>query len=279
MIFYNIFSIGIKDIIPAPADGSRECPAAPTEFRTRWNARARTRRRAVTHGSGFLFVSAPTACLRLVSRLRTVARGGSRVRRRASPQHDTSAFPYFVADRRARLHFLLCALALAMTIAGPAAAEDDAVTGGPADPPATRIELDRQGQAVRIFAGGTERVTIGAEGLHVNGGIEYTAALTDLSDARLKADIRPLAGQGEALLSLRPVAFTMADDPQDKTEYGLLAQEVEPIYPALVETRSDGGKAVNYPGLIAPLIAAVQELRADNARLRVRVEALEAGAQ
>lgn len=121
-----------------------------------------------------------------------------------------------------------------------------------AEPLTPRIEIDEDEGVLRILTGGTERVRIYADGLHVKGDIEYTGSITDLSDARLKAGVRPLADQREALLSLRPVAFTMADDPWNRTEYGLLAQEVEPVYPAVVQTRADGAKAVNYTGLIAP---------------------------
>jgi len=42
---------------------------------------------------------------------------------------------------------------------------------------------------------------------------------------------------------------------------GIIAQEVEAVFPELVETRPDGFKQVDYDGLIAPLMATVDELR------------------
>jgi hypothetical protein len=50
---------------------------------------------------------------------------------------------------------------------------------------------------------------------------------------------------------------------------GVIAQEVEAVFPELVHTGPDGFKRVNYVGLIAPLIEAVKELDE-------RVRALEA---
>jgi hypothetical protein len=41
---------------------------------------------------------------------------------------------------------------------------------------------------------------------------------------------------------------------------GVLAQEVERVFPELVTTDEQGHKRVNYIGLFAPLIEAVKEL-------------------
>src|SRR5690606_37537841 len=90
---------------------------------------------------------------------------------------------------------------------------------------ATRIDVDAQAGMVRIIIAGEERATFDAEGLHVTGDIDYTGALTDISDLRLKTDVRLLPDQSANIGALRPVAFGMADDPAGRTEYGLIAQE------------------------------------------------------
>jgi hypothetical protein len=41
---------------------------------------------------------------------------------------------------------------------------------------------------------------------------------------------------------------------------GVIAQDVEKVFPALVSTDEQGRKQVDYIGLIAPLIEAVKEL-------------------
>lgn len=46
-------------------------------------------------------------------------------------------------------------------------------------------------------------------------------------------------------------------------ELGFIAQDVEPVFPHL-EGESNGTKSLNYVGMIAPLVQAVQELKAEN---------------
>jgi len=70
---------------------------------------------------------------------------------------------------------------------------------------------------------------------------------------------------------LRGVSWTWREDAQSEhsgRDMGVIAQEVEEVFPELVTTDEQGNKMVNYAGLIAPLIEAVKELDA-------RVEALE----
>ena len=55
---------------------------------------------------------------------------------------------------------------------------------------------------------------------------------------------------------------------------GVIAQEVEKVFPELVTTDGQGRKKVEYEGLIAPLIEAVKELDE-----RVRALEIEIAAQ
>ena len=63
---------------------------------------------------------------------------------------------------------------------------------------------------------------------------------------------------------LRGVTWEWRDDApeeaKDQPGMGVIAQEVEKVWPDLVETGEDGLKRVDYNGLIAPLIEAVKEL-------------------
>lgn len=45
-----------------------------------------------------------------------------------------------------------------------------------------------------------------------------------------------------------------------KADIGVIAQEVEQIFPALVATNTDGYKSVKYGNLVAPIIEAIREL-------------------
>jgi hypothetical protein len=53
---------------------------------------------------------------------------------------------------------------------------------------------------------------------------------------------------------------------------GIVAQEVEKVFPELVVEGEDGVKRVCYEGLIGPLIEAVKELDARVAALEQRLE-------
>jgi Chaperone of endosialidase len=56
---------------------------------------------------------------------------------------------------------------------------------------------------------------------------------------------------------------------------GVIAQEVEAVFPELVATLADGFKRVNYTGLVGVVIEAVKELKAKNEALEKRVADLE----
>ncbi len=81
------------------------------------------------------------------------------------------------------------------------------------------------------------------------------------SDGRLKKDIRSLEHSLSKVKRLRGVSYTWKDSnkPQGK-QIGVIAQELEEIYPEFVTTRENGFKAVNYSQMTAILIEAVKEL-------------------
>jgi hypothetical protein len=95
----------------------------------------------------------------------------------------------------------------------------------------------------------------------------------DSSDFRLKKDIKPVANALDNIMNLNPVTFTFKAS--QAKGIGFIAQDIEKIYPDLVAQNNDGYKAVNYDGLIAPLVSAVQELKHENDELRKEVHALQ----
>ncbi len=105
--------------------------------------------------------------------------------------------------------------------------------------------------------------TVSATGLYINGDIQYTGVITDVSDRRRKTDIAPLEPRSlEELMKLNPVSFRMKGEGA-ALELGFIAQEVEKVFPELVRTADDeaGTKSLNYTGFIAPIVKAIQELR------------------
>jgi Chaperone of endosialidase len=88
-----------------------------------------------------------------------------------------------------------------------------------------------------------------------------------LSDARLKENITPCETYLDKLMQLEVVLFSMIEEQKDSPDrIGLIAQQVEPILPELVEEvksfkegEDDDHKAIRYSRLIPMLLKAMQE--------------------
>ena len=91
------------------------------------------------------------------------------------------------------------------------------------------------------------------------------------SDLAAKKNIQPLGrsiNSVSKLLQLKPVKYDFQDSSDRSTfkvggdgkEIGLIAQEVELVFPNLVLTDPDGKKLINYTALIPVLIDAVKTL-------------------
>ncbi|MBL7700768.1 MAG: tail fiber domain-containing protein [Ferruginibacter sp.] len=84
--------------------------------------------------------------------------------------------------------------------------------------------------------------------------------LTQASDARLKTNIHQITNPLQKIKQLNGYTYNWINDQQDnETQMGVLAQEVQKIYPDLVKTNANGNLSVNYSGLIPVLIEAVKE--------------------
>jgi hypothetical protein len=92
---------------------------------------------------------------------------------------------------------------------------------------------------------------------------------TCTSDARLKKDIVALSATSslDMIAQLRPVSFKWQKQTSSENRYGLVAQEVETIFPELVTTDSNGFKSVSYGSFTPFMLSAIQELN-------IKVEAL-----
>ena len=115
--------------------------------------------------------------------------------------------------------------------------------------------------------------------LCVNGNI-YAQTTKLNSDSRLKTSVTTIPSALEKILSLRGVTFEWKQEEfpdrnfADGTQIGLIAQEVEEVFPELV---SQGEyKSVSYANLVSPLIEAVKELHALYQGHADRLAALEA---
>ena len=84
------------------------------------------------------------------------------------------------------------------------------------------------------------------------------------SSARYKRDIRDMGDASDKLMKLRPVTFTYKADSTGTKQYGLIAEEVEKVYPELVIDGADGKpETVAYQVLPAMLLNEVQKQARD----------------
>jgi len=146
-------------------------------------------------------------------------------------------------------------------------------TGWATSPITNLMYLDKTGLGV-----GT---TNPREKLHVIGNILASGSITP-SDKRMKDNVQPLVGALAKIEQLRGVSFLWNElsesqgHKKDTKDIGVIAQEVEVVYPELVTTYGEQGyKAVDYSRLTVVLIEAVKELKAENEALKQRVEVLE----
>jgi hypothetical protein len=123
-----------------------------------------------------------------------------------------------------------------------------------------------ESRTIRIGAPGTQTATYiaGISGAAVTGGDVVVNSSGRLgvvaSSARFKRDIRDMGALSDRLMKLRPVTFRYRDDPHGIRQYGLIAEEVERVYPELVTYGADGKvETVRYSMLTSMLLNELQK--------------------
>lgn len=147
-------------------------------------------------------------------------------------------------------------------------------TGVPSDDSTVRIGT--QGlQTATYIAGifGTAKIKKGCDVVVENTGLLGCVK----SSARYKSDIRDMGRSSEGLMKLRPVTFRYKDDQEGTKQYGLLAEEVEQVYPELVVYGTDGKvESVRYSMLNSMLLNELQKQERDSERKAAQLNRLAA---
>jgi hypothetical protein len=99
---------------------------------------------------------------------------------------------------------------------------------------------------------------------YFSGNIFISGTITMTSDRRAKKNIEALDTEDalDEIASLRPVSFTWKKN--GAPDMGLIAQEVDGVYPDLIVHGAGDSLALKYVSLIAPMIASIQELKERN---------------
>lgn len=96
--------------------------------------------------------------------------------------------------------------------------------------------------------------------LRGDGNAILAGTLTQSSDFRLKRNIRPITHVSQKISQIRGVYFNWKDENHSRnTQIGFIAQEIEKVFPELVETDAKGFKSVAYANMSAVLVEALKE--------------------
>jgi hypothetical protein len=140
-----------------------------------------------------------------------------------------------------------------------------------------------ESEVIRIGTAGTQTKTFvaGIENSKVTGAAVYVTSSGQLgvlaSSERYKTAIAPMGANTQKLQQLRPVTFHLKTDPEGAVQYGLIAEEVDKVYPELV-IRDDQGKiqGVRYdelaPMLLNEMQKQQQKLAAEDATLKLQAD-------
>jgi hypothetical protein len=93
-----------------------------------------------------------------------------------------------------------------------------------------------------------------------NGNALLAGTLTQSSDWRLKNNIQPINNVLQKINEVRGVYFNWKDENRSQNkQIGFIAQEIEKVFPELVNTDSKGFKSVAYANMSAVLLEAIKE--------------------
>jgi alpha-mannosidase len=91
-----------------------------------------------------------------------------------------------------------------------------------------------------------------------------TGSIYNTSDERLKANINKISDEStDKLFTLNPITFSYINN-NLKKHYGVSAQEVEGVFPELVENNNIFGyKTVNYQEFIPLMLAKIKKMQSE----------------
>jgi len=119
-----------------------------------------------------------------------------------------------------------------------------------------RVGIGNTSPTYKLDVTGDARVT----------GTVFTAKVQGTSDMRFKKDIKKIEGASQKLSSLGGYTYIWKDKKDfpnqalgEGKDMGVIAQEVEKVFPSAVSTNKEGYKSVNYNALIPVMIEAINE--------------------
>ncbi len=137
-----------------------------------------------------------------------------------------------------------------------------------------KIYLDRIAPRISSSAGYIRFFDTETEAYHKI----YVSEVSEVSDKRLKTNIKGLQSSLNKTLQLRPVQYSLINSSAEREkdqDIGFIAQELEMIIPEAVSTDDSGNKLINYRTVIPILTGAIQELSVQISELESVIETLQ----
>ncbi len=97
-----------------------------------------------------------------------------------------------------------------------------------------------------------------------------------LSDVSLKENIVDATPKLDGLMQVKVRNYNLKDDVNKTKQIGVIAQELETVFPSMIEEDKDGIKSVKYSVFVPMLVKAIQELKAINDTQAETINALTA---
>jgi Chaperone of endosialidase len=107
------------------------------------------------------------------------------------------------------------------------------------------------------------------------GAICYAFSPTICSDIRLKKDFKNLSNSLSQITQLQGYNYFLRNEKNTNLQTGFIAQEIQKIFPELVNQGSDGYLSVDYVGLIPHLVEGMKSLKSENEVLKERLLKIE----
>lgn len=109
--------------------------------------------------------------------------------------------------------------------------------------------------------------------VYIDNNLYVTGSIYNTSDFTLKENITSLSPDTNKLFdSLTPVEYNFTADIKKKKHYGFIAQEVEKLFPNLVNDNNLGYKSINYIELIPILINKINSIQNEINKLKEKIE-------
>lgn len=99
-----------------------------------------------------------------------------------------------------------------------------------------------------------------ANSIFIQKNITVGNTITVTSSEHLKKNIKPLEND-DKILNLTPKEYIYKNDEENNIHYGMIAEEVEEIYPNLVSIGSNDVKSINYLEIVPLLLIKIKDLQ------------------